>query len=263
MPPSAPPAVSGVAGLAAPDPNLLRQAGLPPIAPNPNIGTTQRGEYDLLGRRIPLPAGDFEVIAYLKVQVATTEGVSAALAQFRGNRLSALVVVFATPADRKLGVGFRATRDCLRTDVYVEVTANEEFGPQDCMIVNHIWPDGFRAPDASNILKAVTTALDTRGVPLPPALIISVFNLADRDGYQRIWIYFNPEVQGIESRRTAAWNESDWHSNYIARDPNKLAYLDSVRQWAHNWRPYMRQSFDGTLKTLPPVQLAGTFTSAH
>lgn len=250
--PAAPPQ-AGPGGLTRPDPSLLKQSIVPPLPVNPNIGTIYRGTYDADGRIVPLPAGEFESVAYISGQIGQTTNMGAALLQVRGNRLAAVVFVFATPAGSKIGTGFRLIVDCTRNDLhYKEVDSNVDFGPQDCVTVNHIWPDGWRLPITANIFKSVLVALDTRGIPLPPALIAVNIYEADRDGYLRVWYYFNPEDQGIESHRTATWADSDWHVNYLARDQRRLAYMEQARQWAHGWRPLLRAAFIGNRMTPPP-----------
>ena len=246
-------------GLTQPDAGLLKQPGLPPVPVNPNIGSKHRGVYDVFGRRVPLPMGEFEVTGYFTGQIGATEGVNVVLTRVEKQRLAALVFLLTTPASAKLKVGVRASADCARDDLFFkDVLSNDDFGSQDCVVVNHAWPQGFRAPQAANALRALATTLDTRGISLPPALVLVSFDLADRDGYLRVIYYFNPEMEGIQSRETVNWAESDWHKRYIARDPAKLAYMESARQWAEKWRPYLRQAFAGTLKDAPPEQLAST-----
>jgi hypothetical protein len=232
------------------------------VAPDASLNRAKiEGTFEIAGRHVPLPAGSFEVLSTMQARIGRSDAQHVLLGQIEDKQISVLIWLYATPADAKLGTGFRADDYCKRSDVqFKNALANEEFGRQDCMVVNHIWPDGFRANDAANILRSATTELDTRGVALPNALILAYYNFADMNGSMRVRYYFNPERQGIESRRTATWQDSDWHMRYVARDPKKIAYLDEMRQWASAWRPYMRKTFGGDPPELPPSDLAGRLT---
>src|SRR5262249_18169329 len=112
-PPSAAPATAG--GLTRPDAALQRQAGLPPVPTNPNVGTVHRGEYAIFGRHVPLPAGEFEVAAYLTGQTGLWDTVAASLVQISNNRVTAMITIYTTQAGAKIGTGFRTLADCSRT----------------------------------------------------------------------------------------------------------------------------------------------------
>jgi hypothetical protein len=258
---------SATASTPAADPPAAKSAPKGITAPNPTLQPAQnagaatkqmhQGYYDVGGRKVPLPDGKFEMLSTIRVRVGNADGYQVALARIEDNRLLALVFIFTTPADVKIGTGFRVDPDCERTDLaFKDVPVNEDFGQQDCTTVNHVWPDAWRAPTVTGIYKAVATALDTKSVAIPSAMINAQLGRSNVDGFLRIRYYFNPEARGIQSRRVAHWRDSDWFEKYIGRDPKKLEYMDDARQWALEWRKYTRQSFDQTLTAAPPVALA-------
>lgn len=224
------------------------------------IGTFHRDFYDLLGRRVPLPPGEFEAISSIDFTLGQVKAAAVALGQIKNKKLQAMAFVIASAKEDKMGVGTRADVMCARTDVFDKtVVSNEDFGPEDCLVISHTDPQDFRNPRASVPLRLFAAALDKRGIPLPPALATAYFSIADRDGFLKVVYSFNPETRRIESHPAASWAESDWHKNFIARDPKKVAYMKSLRTWASAWWPYVRQGFSGDLQIAPPATLSATF----
>jgi hypothetical protein len=257
-----------VAGLVAPNPSIPSSA--PPVGGveadriySITIGTNgAAGELTAAGRSIPLPTGPFERIAAGRDTLGGTRQYSAAFVQFSGKTLAALVVVNVTPRTEKIGTGLRSHAPCARRDFhFVEVTANEDFGRQECRYINHIWPNPWEGSDSSALFRSIATGLKARDSQVPNALLQSTFHFADKDGLLRVFYYFNPEIKGIASARTASWQESDWHKDYLARDARRIDYLGDLQKWSNDWAPYIRSAFTGSGPSVPPPRLARQFVT--
>ncbi|MCA3286344.1 MAG: hypothetical protein ING09_07315 [Roseomonas sp.] len=261
------PANTGV-GLVAPNPSI--PSSTPPVggveADRLYVITNgvngAAGELKAAGRSIPLPTGPFERLAVGQETLGGTRQYSAAFAQFNGKMLVAIVVVNLTPRAERIGTGLRGYTPCARRDLhFIEVAANEDFGRQECRYINHIWPNPWDGQESSALLRSVATALKARDSQLPGALIQSTFHFADKDELLRVFYYFNPEVKGIASARTASWAESDWHKSYLARDARRIDYLGELQKWTNDWAQYIRPAFTGGSPSVPPPRLARQFVT--
>lgn len=237
----------------------MNQPGQNPLPRNPNLGRTYSGIYELLGRRVPLPAGEFEVMGYIPGRSGAQNNVDVSLGLIENNRLSAIVTILATPLNSQLNTGLRADPTCDRDNLlYREFNTNQDFGTQDCWLVDHIWPNNLSAGSGS-MAVLVTTGMEPRGIPMPPVLIRSDFYFGDTRGIMRVLYYWNPEVRGISSSSSIGWEDSDWHFNYIKRDLRKVAFVDEVVRWGQQMYPYIRHGFagDSVAEVNPPPALAG------
>ncbi len=270
-PPTAPvvpaPAANVAAGLVAPNPTLATSAPPTDKRNDPNgIYTILNGVNDsagmlnAAGRLIPLPAGTFERLASVQGPLGSTIMHSGAFAQFRAGVLAILVVVSLTPPQEKIGAGLRAFPNCKRRDFhYLNVVANDDFGAQECRYVNHIWPNAWGSTESGELFRSIVAALTTRQVPVPNAMVTSTFHFANQNDLVRVFYYFNPEVRGIKSAKTATWNESDWHKSYLAQDVRRIDYLGELEKWTNDWHPFVRAAFTGEKSAAPRSQLARQF----
>ncbi len=200
------------------------------------------------GRTIPLPHGEFAEFIRAGETVGSGQAENVVVARIVDGQVRVMVVALTSRIENRVGTGFRRYGECENRNVherYVEV--NEDFGRQDCVVINHTWPNSLRAAGSTGIFRAAAGALDARGARMPPAFVQALFRAADRDGYLTVRYFFDPEMRGIRSRPTASWADSDWHMTYIAQDPLKVAYVDEVRAWALQWRALIQRSYAGAL----------------
>jgi len=205
------------------------------------MGKTVRGHVAAQGTSVPLPAGEWIVVAHFPAP--DPGGVeSLFLAQMRQNKLSRAVLIQASRQAGESATGFRQSAQCARTALlYVKTIANEEFGRQDCWTINHNISTRSER-ETPPVIRAAIGDLELRGVKYPPVLLSAFFRLADQQSFLHAVYYFNPETDGISSR-PAIWDESDWHRNYIHQYPNKIAYVEKLRAWAEAWHPAVREGF--------------------
>jgi hypothetical protein len=262
-PPRPTPAPPVTAGLTAPDPTLpvdtpatARKTGVEALQANPRGAGSAR----IAGRVVPLPAGRFEPTAYAESQHGSTRVTRVVLTHVENRILQALVYVQATSAVEDARAGLRAYAECLRKDfLYLNVVANDDFGAQECQYIFYLWPNIWKSPDTTDVIKSADLDLASRNVPMPPAMVASGHHHADTRGFLRIVYYFNLEVRGIQSARTATSGESDWNSRFLARDRRKVDYMGEMEAWTKAWAPHVRPAFTGGRPLAPPDRLAAQF----
>jgi len=214
------------------------------------MGKTVTGDVAAQGKSVPLPPGQWIVVAYFPAP--DPGGVeSLFLDQVRRDKLSRAVLVQASTQVGASATGFRQSAQCARTALlYVKTITNEEFGRQDCWTINHNLSTPSAERDTPPIIRAAIGDLELRGVKYPPVLLSAFFRLADKQSFLHAVYYFNPETDGITSK-PAIWEESDWNRNYIYQYPEKIAYVEKLRAWAEAWHPAVRDGFQGADLALP------------
>jgi hypothetical protein len=209
------------------------------------VGKTVMGNVVAQGKSVPLPAGQWIVVAH--VPAPGPGGVeSLFLVQVRRDKVSRAVLVEAGTQAGDPAMGFPRLAQCARQGLlYVKTISNEEFGRQDCWTIDHDVSTGSER-DASPIIRAAIAELERRGVKYPPVRLSAFFGLADRQSFLHAVYDFNPETDGITSK-SALWDESDWNRNHIYQSPDKIAYVEKLRAWAEAWHLAVREGFQGGL----------------
>ncbi len=235
------------------------QQAIVPVMPNPSLATpAQAGTSvggNMVGRtflssapfkgwQVPLPNGEWVVSASMMGGAGGSGADTMFLARIVEGQLAGAVVLMATDPERRLGTGYRQYDQCLRKNVvHIETVSNEEFGPQECWVINHqdarVWQQAMAHP----LVRAAVGDLTIRQVKVPHTLLSVTFRLADKNEYLNAIYYFNPEESGIVTAPVASWRESDWFVGYIARYPEKVAYVQTLKVWAREWLPKLKASF--------------------
>ena len=211
------------------------------------MGKTFTGRLPYLGRQLPLPPGTWTVVAQVFPSAHGDGSEGTALAEHVNARLVGLTVFTGTGPQARGGTGYRPFTQCQRTALTVVVVhANEEFGVQNCWTINHnTGTDAWSAKGAHPLMRAAAGALQVTAVAIPETLLSVYYRLADKQGFLNVLYYFNPEREGIRTRPTATWEESDWHRDYIARYPDKVAYVQRLKAWATAHHQALAESFFG------------------
>jgi hypothetical protein len=232
---------------APPNVSVAPHAGASPD-PVTLMGKTVTGRVVAQGKSVPLPPGQWIVVAHVPAQ-NTGGPESLVLAQTRRDKLRRAVLVQASPQADQSATGFRRSRQCARTALlYAKTISNDEYGRQDCWTIDHNLSTQSQG-EAPPIIRAAIGELELRGVKYPPVLLSAFFRLADRQSFLQAVYYFNPEMDGITTK-PALWEESDWNRNSIHQYPEKIAYVEKLRAWAEAWHPAVRDGFQG----IPPAE---------
>ena len=168
--PPAPRSVAvGEVAVARPNASIAPRAGADHGAAT-LMGKIVRGHVAAQGTSVPLPAGEWIVVAHFPAP--DPGGVeSLFLAQMRQNKLSRAVLIQASRQAGESATGFRQSAQCARTALlYVKTIANEEFGRQDCWTINHNISTRSER-DTPPVIRAAIGDLELRGVKYPPMLL--------------------------------------------------------------------------------------------
>lgn len=194
------------------------------------MGREFRDQVTLGGTRIPLPDGNWSVVAFFRGSTPT-DGDSVVLARIEQNRLQGVIAAKAGELQgNQLPTPFPS---CERQDyVYRETKADESGGVQRCWWINHstgIW-------QSDSLLRAAAAELGKRGIT-PPTVMLNVgFRRADKSSQVTAFYYFDPTEKGISSQ-PLLWKSSEWHKDRIASDPRRVEYVDQLKQWGAKWAP--------------------------
>jgi len=243
-----------------PEVDQAKKTALAPVAPNAAIsapqgtepptmmGKTFRASMPIQGAEVPLPEGQWTVVAHMPGALAGAVE-SIVLAQAKQTQLAGLILVQSSRLAPERANGYRQWSQCSRTDILqAKVLENENFGRQDCWTINHNLSMEWGAAGAPNVLRAAAGDLRVRGIEMPPVMLSVYFRQADKNGMLHAIYYSNPEADGIKSTPTAIWEESDWHRQYIGQYPEKMAYLQKLRHWAESWHPRISDAFQQASK---------------
>lgn len=211
----------------APDPALTSSSPVHGVL----MGRKFTSEFPFQGRKVPLPPGEWTVLAALKASNSPQTQEAVALAKTTGSRLDGLVSIFGQRLLPENATGWRRHSACDRKDAYfLEAAANEEFGRQDCLVVNHIESRYLSASDSPAWMRGAVGQLTVQQVAIPHTLLLVGFRAASKEQFLNLIYYFNPASEGLVTT-PAQWNESDWHKNYIGRFPDKKEYAERLKTW--------------------------------
>lgn len=220
-------------------------------------GTVVRGSFDLAGKTIPLPAGDFVLAAAAVEEKRWTQGdmskATPSLArllvvQIQPPRLRAAVyaeAVMAPPTYRFEWLGDA----CRREDVlFRSDLIGSNGGPQNCLLVTHLV--GNFGARAQGLWKDAGTWLAGQNVQLPVPLLI-VASVTRTQGWQLVKASyaFNPRMYACNAPRAKTWADSPWHRSHVGDDPERVRFVQSVTAWGK----VAQQHLDGLVAGRSPA----------
>jgi hypothetical protein len=239
--PQAAPSARPVPPNGRPAPVRASDASLGGSVPEVNLSYT--GSVELLGRRIPLPAGEWTVVARdFSTDKVDPPSVDIAFVRSEGHRITGLLSIYGTPLGRPAPAGFKVNTACTASDVILnEVAAESPGGVQDCLNVRWLRPVIYHDIRSSAFVHNIAAALDARDIGLPAVMVGAEAYEADRGHELRFAAFFNPDAAGITPDLSVQRGQSGWAPYNLPKDPQKAAYVERVRNWGEAWRPALRQ----------------------
>jgi hypothetical protein len=233
-----PPSVAAPIRPVAPPATLPRSGGV-------KFGDTFSASFPFAGRTMPLPTGQWRVVASLPGM--TPNGMATdlkALAREDADRLTGLVLLTGNEKATPSATGFRADGNCERSDInYTHVIRNEDFGEQDCQFIDFVAPESSAQPGTDGLMRAAIGDLKERRVKLPSVLIGAGFRFADRKDLLIAKFYFSPDAEGIAPSAKASWLDSDWNKYNLPQHADKQHYVDRLKVWLTRWETIMRAAW--------------------
>ena len=222
------------------------------------IGTVVSGSFELGGRSIPLPEGEYALAARSVNEPAMLEGsasiprasvVQALLVQAQPPRLRA--AVYARVALKPPNYRFTwSMQPCRKEDVLhrADLVQGNGGGSENCLLVDHVL--GNFGPRSQGVWKDAAGWLAERGVELPVPLLI-VANVTRIEGWQLVSASyaFNPRMFGCNAPRARSWAASPWHRKTVAEDPQRVRFVESVTAWGE----LAQRHFDALVRGHAPV----------
>ena len=192
------------------------------------LGTKVQGTFLIGDRIVPLPAGEWTVIATNGDSRDTNLGrplSRAYLAQLQGNTLSQWLDI-STNLEVNLAGWVRDKEICDRKDVHFGFSdSNYNLNDASCWVLNHFGQALGSKPSQAGV--DFFRWSDSRGRPNTSLLLANFFS--KRGDFLRVLHHFNPVVAGFPDTPTATWAGNPWHADLAAKDPKKLQFLRTLK----------------------------------
>ena len=204
------------------------------------IGTAVTGSFELGGKLIPLPEGQF-VLAARTVTAPPMMGsgdiskprpqiAHVFLAQIQPPRLRA--AVWARAALKPVSYRFHWVGEpCKKQDTLYRADLTGSHGEdENCLLVDHVMPNF--GPRAQGIWKDAGAWLVSQNVQLPVGVMITAnVTRQQRSQFVAAAYSFNPRMYGCNAPISRSYADSPWHKNAINADPQRVRFVESVTTW--------------------------------
>jgi hypothetical protein len=216
------------------------------------IGTIVKNVVQLGERQIPLPEGEWSLIAKeTRLSGGSAAGVPLAyvyLAQVRGG----VVARFIFAGTNLEGISGGWARDravCDRGDTH-SASSDRNYNSRDteCWVTNHL--DMTLGANTWQVHKDFFQWSQDKKRPAT-ALAIEYYLVKNFD-FLRVQYGFNPELEGFERTPNSGWRGNPWHKDHASEDPKKIAYIQKVKAEGERLLPLVRSGFDGRLSPTEP-----------
>lgn len=202
-----------------------------------DIARTVTGSFKLAERPMPLPAGDWHLVAEEQVPAATgTHALpamrTAILARLDGTTVIGLISATVNEAPATSGWGI--AQDCTRRDLYLAVTSYLSPIDVSCTFINHVVTPP--RPGGPSIWHDAAARMAAAGWTLPSTWLMAGFRVADRQEFVDLRYHFNPDALAPPVP-VAAWNEGPWVSEAVQHDHLRATLVNAVIRWAATARP--------------------------
>jgi uncharacterized membrane protein len=235
-------------------------AALPLGAPavGGDFGPPVRGSFAIAGKTIPLPAGDWRVVARRHTPAGETPtGValrSAALVQLSGDRVVAAVTIHTneTPLARSLPI----PDDCQRNDILLTATVYKTRTDGACVWINHL----VEGEPPAGIDPLWRDAMATLGPGLPALWLEAGFWVGDRQDVLDIRYHFVPP--GDDGSRPTGWSDSPWSSANTGEGGARNVAVDDLALWMRRMVPLVELGLHNRLAPYQPAAMPWTRPAA-
>jgi hypothetical protein len=215
------------------------------------MGRTYSRSIVVDGFEVPLPPGQWAMLANSSVRVRNASGMFYFLGRIERKRLVGGLKVLALKTPDKAGDGFPAIRGCVAGNPglnYVFVESITPFDHQACWTVSNYftppwqqWAD--RATRIESLDRAAAGDMAAKGITYPQDFVAIRFSRSEKSAYLEATYLFDPELEGLSSTTALSFGDSDWHVTNINRFPDKLAYVEKLKGWAEIFWSKFQQAF--------------------
>ncbi len=212
------------------------------IETNP-IDKVYKNSINVLDMELPLPEGEWKVVGRgLGYKSMFTE---IFLVKTIGNNPHSIIEINRDSWHNTAHAGYIPNTYLKRENIHhVVVNKNKRSEARDGWVINHIRM-GFNAKDTKPEKEAYKYLIDNKMI-MPGNFIKSYHVFSgkyNKKKYLSYSIYINPEVDGFDPPKDAAWGSSDWHILKISNDPKKVAYIENLKKEGAVFHKKLREAF--------------------
>jgi len=205
------------------------------------MGKLFSGFFPAAGRKLPLPPGSWVVLADLRTGPQSS---TYFLAKIENKRLVGAVTFFFDSF--REGVQYRPAAECTDpANLYAAVESNQDSrdgGSQAYWTIRGIfatvwgrWAD--RGTRMDPVIRSAAGEMEVQQITLPQDLVQVKFLRVELWGRVLGNCYFSPELERISSKTVSNWMESEWSYLNYEKYPEKVAYIDRLKEWGQAWWP--------------------------
>jgi uncharacterized membrane protein len=214
--------------------------------------TSISGVFEIGGKMVPLPAGEWRLVA----ELATPATESAALVAVQGavlvrrdaGEVTAVVVVHANT--EPLARSLPAPPECRRGDIYLAQMLYETKTDGACLWANYML-GGSPAEGADPVWRKAAALL---GGPLPSTWLVAGFWIGDRQDVLEVRYHFAAPLADA-ARAGTSWSDSTWAPSRIApRSAHDVAVRDLLA-WLGAMAPLDQFGFYRRLAGYRPIAM--------
>ncbi|RDS81466.1 hypothetical protein DWU99_17520 [Dyella psychrodurans] len=216
-------------------------------------GRSYSGSVNVDGYKVPLPAGNWVILSSAHYKSPQAMGELVFLGQVRnmqlvgGARVTALHTVNPPVAGFPPKLSGCNGED--RIDLYAAPEATDPDGHQACWLINSFFTPPLRQWADSTVKidrldRAVGGDLAAKGVSYSQDFLRIRMTRTEKWGVLEVSYLFSPDAAGIKSNDAISAADTDWTRANIGRYPEKLAYLEKMKQWANQFWPGFKAAFN-------------------
>lgn len=165
-------------------------------------------------------------------------------------------VIFDVPDAPSRG-GWSRPAICDRKNILANFSQPEKsFGSYDCLTIEPV--SMVRATTASQLAGQFYDYLDVNKIKRPNTAISTAFNISDGRSYLNVSYLFNPDMEKITPVAGSLW-----HVDRYKEDSKRAAYVEKIKNWAQELRPWVVDGLKGKLTTAPTASVASVAPSAQ
>ena len=226
---------------------------------------TYKGSIRVNGFQLPLPAGNWVMLASQGVKFTASSGTDYFLGHIKDKRLIGAVLVYALRANTATDTvqsSLTQSVGCGRTDalaMFKSDSFNKDF-PSCRFIYNYFaafnrqWAD--RSVRMGNLERSAFGDLAAKDVSYPQDMIAVQFVQSDKQKLLFANYLFSPETEGISSSIAPTFADSDWYVKNISQYPEKMAYIEKMKTWAASFWTQFQLAFIAGEQQQPPAPAA-------
>jgi uncharacterized membrane protein len=207
------------------------------------VGTAYTSSFEIAGKQIPLPDGQWRVIAERNepagaVPASLSDLRQVILVQLQGPVASAIVVATANIGPSTTGWG--TSRDCTRQDILMATLRYQSAVDVSCSFINHVVSAVADQPSVMD--EELARRSKAEGWSIPATWLMAGFRIADRRDMIDVRYHFNPELI-IPSRSAGPWQDNPWSRPAVSASRNRAAVVASLSNWVSASREMLEEGF--------------------